>query len=170
MIDRHAYFWSRKPEPLKCLGFTYMSTKAARTREEWLQVSHDRGFDSRLGDWVKYRPLALHLAHKYWLGSGRWFELDEMRGEALLGLVKAAKSFDETRGIVFSVFARRVISFHLLSWLKVFNRRRELAPMTSLDAPFETYNSGPFGPARRMRAKDVPDLRPNPEQLLAAAK
>ncbi len=62
---------------------------------------------------IRYRPLALSLAHRYARGPAAVEDLEQV---ACLGLVKALRRFDPERGFAFSSFAVPTIAGELRRW------------------------------------------------------
>lgn len=74
----------------------------------------------------------VRLAYKIaWNFRGCGIEQEELRGLALLGLVKAASSFDESKGFKFATFAAPVIRNEILTEIRKISRFRGAV---SLDA------------------------------------
>ena len=61
---------------------------------------------------------------------------DDFISEGMMGLVKAAKSFDPTKGVKFATYATRCINNEFFMYLRKL--RRTDSPLISLDAPIES--------------------------------
>lgn len=62
------------------------------------------------------------------------------RSEAILGLIKAAQTFDPSRGVKFSTWATIKVRSHLLDWLRwnVIPHQQRYVPDDTLDVTAET--------------------------------
>jgi RNA polymerase sporulation-specific sigma factor len=81
--------------------------------------------------------LVWHVARKFqrtakFLG----FDLDDIMQEGVIGLVKAAKKFDESRGTVFSTYATRCIQNEILMSFRKRRRWQEHYRSISIETPF----------------------------------
>lgn len=72
--------------------------------------------------------LAYWTARRY---QGCGINSDDLKGIALLGLVKAAENYDPSKGVSFSTFATRVITNEILMALR---KEQRYLGMVSLDA------------------------------------
>lgn len=62
--------------------------------------------------------LAYKLANKYYKMYNNRFEYEEIRSVSFLGLVKAANSFDESKGLAFSTFAFTCIKNEIIYYIR----------------------------------------------------
>jgi RNA polymerase sigma-B factor len=86
-------------------------TPARRTPADGLSLVPTHG--DAAGDQSRFEALvreAMPMAYRVAAGfAGRGQSLDDLRQVALLGLVKAARRYDEERGVLFSTYARAVM-------------------------------------------------------------
>jgi RNA polymerase sigma factor (sigma-70 family) len=82
--------------------------------------------------------LARRLAWKHYQSSARLVPLDELRGEALYGLVYAAGMFDPGRGVPFGAYATLAITHRLIQAVNVWRRGGRLAPVRFTDLTAST--------------------------------
>ena len=68
-----------------------------------------------------------------WSMKSTGIEQDDLQSLALLGLVKAAKAFDEERGYKFSTFAIKIMRNEILQEVR---RQRKQRNQVSLNSPF----------------------------------
>jgi hypothetical protein len=95
---------------------------AIAAAEQLVVVDGDAGRTATLGapviDPAEHRGLAVSLAKKFIRRAGAMgVPLDDLVGEALLGLVLASRKFDPGRGAVFGTFATMVIRHRLEKFL-----------------------------------------------------
>lgn len=79
--------------------------------------------------------LAYHVASRFYTGNP--FDDDDIRQIALIGLWKAAKTWDETKS-AFSTYATKVITNDLLQDIRKRNRTKRIGTVMSYDAIVET--------------------------------
>jgi RNA polymerase sporulation-specific sigma factor len=65
---------------------------------------------------------------------------DDFIGQGMLGLVKAAKTFDADRGAKFATYATRCINNEFYMYLR--HLRKKDGPMVSMDAEIDTGSDG----------------------------
>ncbi len=80
-----------------------------------------------------HQDLARRLAWKQHLHCGRSMPLDELRGEALYGLVYAAGMFDPSRGVPFGAYATMAIKHRLMQAVVIWQRGGRLAHIRFTD-------------------------------------
>ncbi|MDT7817749.1 MAG: polymerase sigma-B factor, partial [Acidobacteriaceae bacterium] len=87
--------------------------------------------DALIEQWL---PLAFRIAFRWWSVHGG--DLDNLRGEAQLALVRASRRFDPRRGYSFGTFAGKYV-WTALYHLTAQERRHCLAahPLVNLDVP-----------------------------------
>lgn len=67
---------------------------------------------------TKNIKLAYMLANRYYKMNNEKVEFEEIRSVSLLGLVKAADNFDESKGLAFSTFAFTCIKNEILMYIR----------------------------------------------------
>ena len=77
----------------------------------------------------KYKPLAKSKAKEYFITSG---DPEDLIQEGMIGLYKAVRSFDETHGKQFSMFAALCIERQIQSAVKASLRQKHIPLNTSL--------------------------------------
>jgi len=96
--------------------------------------------------------LVYHLAKRYRQRN----DYDDIVGSGMVGLCKAAKAFDESKGYKFSTLAARCITNEFNYYFRVKNR---IPFMKSIDAPIKLPNSV------LVDVKEIlPSADPSPEQ------
>lgn len=84
--------------------------------------------------------LANRLAWKQYQNCARTVPLDELRGEALYGLVYAAGMFDPGRNVPFAAYASLAITHRLIHAVTVWRRGGRLAHVRFTDLTAQTTN------------------------------
>ena len=83
-------------------------------------------------------PLALHIAKSFARSTSA--PLDELQGEALLALARAASEFDDSRGVPFGAWAAILIRRHFITvvdrWIRTARRCRSFSSLSDV-LPFE---------------------------------
>jgi RNA polymerase sporulation-specific sigma factor len=64
------------------------------------------------------KKLAYSIAHKYRQKVSSFIDFEDLKSTCLLGLVKAANSFDEEKEVQFSTYAYKIIQNEILSLIK----------------------------------------------------
>lgn len=80
--------------------------------------------------------LAYMLANRYYKMHRGKIEFEEIRSASLLGLVKAADNFDETRGLAFSTFAFTCIKNEILIYLRSNKKHNNFSLYTQINEDF----------------------------------
>lgn len=71
----------------------------------------------------KNMGLVYYIARSFQNSTG--LEYDDLVQEGMVGLVKAARTFDESRGILFSTYAGRCIQNEILKYLRQQRKHRD---------------------------------------------
>lgn len=79
---------------------------------------------------IKFENLIYKMAHKY-KNCGEFEDLSQI---AYIGLIKAYKTYDYTKGILFITYAMRII---INDFLKIFRKNKNSSIITSLQYEFE---------------------------------
>ena len=91
--------------------------------DEALILQVTQGDDSALACILtRYKPLLKSAVYKHYNDS---FDYDDMYQEATLGLVKAIKHYDSTKG-VFSAFAKLCVESELLSYIRSLQKKSNI--------------------------------------------
>ena len=88
--------------------------------------------------------LVYHVAHKFKSSLSNYrVSFEDVVGEGMIGLVKAAKKFEPERGFAFATFASLVITNEILLFLR--KQRKYMTHRTiSLDAPIKNGDGEEF--------------------------
>lgn len=84
----------------------------------------------------KNMKLAYMLANRYYKLYGGKIEFEEIRSVSLLGLVKAANSFNESKGLAFSTFAFPCIKNEILIYLRMNKKHITTSLYSKIDDDF----------------------------------
>jgi RNA polymerase sigma factor (sigma-70 family) len=84
--------------------------------------------------------LARRLAWKHYRNCSRKVPLDELRGEALFGLVYAAGMFDVSRGVPFGAYATLAITHRLIHAVNIWRRGGRLDHVRFTDMTAHSQN------------------------------
>lgn len=76
--------------------------------------------------------LAYLMAHRYKQKVSSFIEFDDLKSTCLFGLVKAANTFDESKGKKFSTFACKVIQNEILMLIRKENKNLKVCSLDDI--------------------------------------
>jgi len=79
--------------------------------------------------------LVYYLFGKIHHNEFKYSHEDDFKSEGMIGLIKAAKSFDASKGIKFATYATRCINNEFFMYLRKL--RKKDGPLVSLDSPID---------------------------------
>lgn len=95
---------------------------------------------------INYMPLANKLAWKKWKKTPKYVDIEELQSAAYMGLIDAAKKFQEERKVSFGAYARTRIQGAICDYLRELSwgRKKTSLVSVSLDAPVDDSKGQSF--------------------------